>query len=182
MASLTRWTRVWVNSGSWWWTGRPGMLQSMVSQRVRHDWATELNRTVPSVWNLTPSIFACKKLLQPVGYISNVNFYIKSLETLRTSRIFSVESLYHLLVNVHYNSYRYLCLCLLSIYEQGFIFKEEWDRAGVLSVFRLTAKCFPSSPPTPAHSAISTHSRNWSSGSQAWELNLGRLILISSNF
>ena len=35
--------RVWVNSGSWWWTGRPGMLQSIGSQRVRHDWVTELN-------------------------------------------------------------------------------------------------------------------------------------------
>ena len=43
MASLTRWTQVWVNSGSWWWTGRPGVLRFMVSQRVRHDWATELN-------------------------------------------------------------------------------------------------------------------------------------------
>ena len=43
MASLTPWTRVWVNSGSWWWTGRPGVLQSMGSQRVRHDWATEMN-------------------------------------------------------------------------------------------------------------------------------------------
>ena len=42
-ASLTQWTWVWVNSGSWWWTGRPGVLQSMGSQRVRHDWATELN-------------------------------------------------------------------------------------------------------------------------------------------
>ena len=43
MASLTQWTWVWVNSGSWWWTGRPGVLQSMRSQRVGHDWATELN-------------------------------------------------------------------------------------------------------------------------------------------
>ena len=34
---------VWVNSGSWWWTERPGVLQSMGSQRVGHDWATELN-------------------------------------------------------------------------------------------------------------------------------------------
>ena len=42
MASLTRWTRVWVNSGSWWWTGRPGVLRFMGSQRVGHDWATEL--------------------------------------------------------------------------------------------------------------------------------------------
>ena len=41
----TRWTWVWVNSGSWWWTGRPGVLWFMGSQRVRHDWATELNWT-----------------------------------------------------------------------------------------------------------------------------------------
>ena len=45
MASLTRWTRVWVNSGSWWWTGRPGVLRFMGSQRVGHDWTTELNWT-----------------------------------------------------------------------------------------------------------------------------------------
>ena len=45
MASPTRWTWVWVNSGSWWWTGRPGVLRFMGSQRVGHDWATELNWT-----------------------------------------------------------------------------------------------------------------------------------------
>ena len=43
MTSLTRWTWVWVNSGSWWWTGRPGVLRFMGLQRVGHDWATELN-------------------------------------------------------------------------------------------------------------------------------------------
>ena len=42
MASLTRWTWVWVNSGSWWWTGRPGVLRFMGSQGVGHDWATDL--------------------------------------------------------------------------------------------------------------------------------------------
>ena len=51
MASLTLLTWVWVNSGSWWWTGRPVVLQFMGSQRVRHDWETELNWTVPlKVW------------------------------------------------------------------------------------------------------------------------------------
>ena len=45
MASLTQWTWVWVDSRSWWWTGRPGVLQFMGSQKVRHDWATELNWT-----------------------------------------------------------------------------------------------------------------------------------------
>ena len=43
MASLTQWTWVWVSSGNWLWTGRPGVLWSMGSQRVRHDWVTELN-------------------------------------------------------------------------------------------------------------------------------------------
>ena len=45
MASPTQWTWVWVNSGSWWWTRRPGVPQSMGSQRVGHDWATKLNWT-----------------------------------------------------------------------------------------------------------------------------------------
>ena len=45
MASPIQWTRVWANYDSWWWTGRPGMLQSMGSQIDRHDWATELNWT-----------------------------------------------------------------------------------------------------------------------------------------
>ena len=43
MASLTRWTWVWVNSRSWWWTGGPGMLRFMGWQTVRHDWVAELN-------------------------------------------------------------------------------------------------------------------------------------------
>ena len=45
MASLTQWTWVWVDSGSWWWTGRPGVLYSTGSQRVRNDWVTKLNWT-----------------------------------------------------------------------------------------------------------------------------------------
>ena len=48
MASLTRWTWVWANSGSWRWTGRPGVLWLMGSQRVGHDWVTELNWTLHS--------------------------------------------------------------------------------------------------------------------------------------
>ena len=52
MASLTRWTWVWVNSRSWWWTGRPRVLRFMGSQRVRHNWATELNWTELNVYYL----------------------------------------------------------------------------------------------------------------------------------
>ena len=44
-----RW--VWVGSGSWWWTRKPGMLKSMGSQRVGQDWATELNWTSQCLWN-----------------------------------------------------------------------------------------------------------------------------------
>ena len=56
---------VWINSGSWWWTGRPGMLQFMGSQTVGHDWATELNSPLlsppcsrpPSLPSFLPSFF-----------------------------------------------------------------------------------------------------------------------------
>ena len=53
MASPTQWTWVWINSWSWWWTGRPGVLHSMGSQRVGHDWATELD------WTCISSVCAC---------------------------------------------------------------------------------------------------------------------------
>ena len=49
MASLTQWTWVWVDSLSWWWTGRPGMLWFMGLQRVGHDWVTEVNWTLKHV-------------------------------------------------------------------------------------------------------------------------------------
>ena len=49
MASPTRWTWVWVNSGSWWWIGRPGVLWFMGWQRVRHNWATEMNWIMSNV-------------------------------------------------------------------------------------------------------------------------------------
>ena len=48
MASPTQWTWVWASSGSWWWTGKPGVLQSMGSQRVRHEWGTELTDVLSS--------------------------------------------------------------------------------------------------------------------------------------
>ena len=59
MAKLTRWTWVWVSFGSWWWTGKPGVLQFMGSQRVRDDWGIELNwasyprhsHTLWIIWN-----------------------------------------------------------------------------------------------------------------------------------
>ena len=53
-ASPTWWTWVWISSGSWWWSGKPGVLQFMGLQKVGHDWATELNRT-----DVPVTIFLC---------------------------------------------------------------------------------------------------------------------------
>ena len=50
MASPTQWTWVWVSFRSWWWTGKPGVLQFMGSQRVRYDYATELNTILWLSW------------------------------------------------------------------------------------------------------------------------------------
>ena len=62
MGSLTQWRCVWVNSRSSWWTGRPGVLWSMGSQRVGHDWATQLNWTEPITWQNH-----CRWWLQPIN-------------------------------------------------------------------------------------------------------------------
>ena len=68
MASLIQWTWVWAGSGSWWCTGKPGVLQSMGLQRVRHYWATELN------WNplcaLKLSIFFTKYIFSHITLTS----------------------------------------------------------------------------------------------------------------
>ena len=55
MASPTQWTWVWVSFGSWWWTGKPGMLQTMGSQRVGHDWATSLTHSLRATLSPTSS-------------------------------------------------------------------------------------------------------------------------------
>ena len=64
MASPTQWARVWVNSGSWWWTGRPGVLQFMGLQRVRHDWVTEVNWTEDN-FKINTSALGYHRLLKP---------------------------------------------------------------------------------------------------------------------
>ena len=71
MASLTRWTWVWENSGSLWWTGRPGVLQFMGSQRVRHDWATELNWTEDSQYQ----VFQYWDSLKQVTYYHSLTWW-----------------------------------------------------------------------------------------------------------
>ena len=70
MVSPTQWTWVWVNSGSWWWTGRPGMLRFTGSQRVGHDWATK--------WNWDATLFKKKKCV--------AKSFIRSSKCLRYNR------------------------------------------------------------------------------------------------
>ena len=70
MESPTLWTWVSVSSGSWWWTRKPGVLQSMGSQRVWHDWVTELNGTESNTGKLAETSPHCPYLLFSRGDIS----------------------------------------------------------------------------------------------------------------
>ena len=70
MASPTWWTWIWVNSRSWWWTGRPGLLRFMGSQRVGHDWTTKLNWT--DALYLLGLCWICRQLW--VVYRNNIKF------------------------------------------------------------------------------------------------------------
>ena len=70
MASPTRWTWVWASSRSWWWTGKPGMLQSMELQRVRHNWVTELNWYKMSEWTL----WKCRRQRKRINWETITNW------------------------------------------------------------------------------------------------------------
>ena len=63
MASRTHWTLVLVNSGRWWRTGRPGVLWFMGSQRVGHNWATELNTAFRDAHTSHSKVLRCKEIL-----------------------------------------------------------------------------------------------------------------------
>ena len=91
MASPTRWTWVWMDSGCWWWTGRPGMLRFMGLQRVRHNWATELNWTTQFYrWGnwVSKSLKYLHRLINIVVVNSKdwINYYI-SYSVLKIFRI-----------------------------------------------------------------------------------------------
>ena len=73
MASPIQWPWVWASSGSWWWTGKPGVLQSMGLQRVGHSWATELNWRLLSLSNLVYShlIYQLRKAITVTNKITS---------------------------------------------------------------------------------------------------------------
>ena len=76
MASLTWWTWVWAGSRCWWWTGRPGVLQSMGSQTAGHDWVTELKWTLTSI--LSSSIIALYPCISLYCYIWDKSLFVFS--------------------------------------------------------------------------------------------------------
>ena len=83
MVSPTQWTRVWVNSGSWWWTGRPGVLRFMGLQRVGHNWMTELNWTyhynILNSWKTSWKLIEC---LFKIIFLRHVSFESHNREKL----------------------------------------------------------------------------------------------------
>ena len=99
MASPTRGKWVWVDSGSWWWTGRPGLLQFVGSQRIGHDWATELNwclyqkkKSHPSLYGYTLCVKAylfqvpCRHIpFQPLNLFQN-NIFSMEFFSFRQSK------------------------------------------------------------------------------------------------
>ena len=92
MASLIRWTWVWVNSGSLWWTRRPGVLRFMGSQRVGHDWVTELN------WKEQDKCLPNQTKEEEIGNLPDKEFrimilkMIQKLEIKMESQINSLET------------------------------------------------------------------------------------------
>ena len=78
MASLTQWTWVWASSVSWWWTGKPCVLQSIGLQRVGQDWMTELNRTELSHFYKTRN-WCLNEVMDLPSYNAVAKFQIKSV-------------------------------------------------------------------------------------------------------
>ena len=73
MASLTQWTWVWVNSRSWWWTRRPGVLWFTGLQRVGHDWATELNYMSLVFSFISQNSSACFLQVRPLDTLVHIS-------------------------------------------------------------------------------------------------------------
>ena len=105
MASLTRWTCIWVDSGRWWWTGRPGMLWFMGSQRVGHDWATELNWRWTRKQDLAPESWGAQErneFSEPRGLLLPIH---RMLNSLTWYPIFDVQTPCPLVANLQPSFY-----------------------------------------------------------------------------
>ena len=79
MASLTQWTWVWVNSGSWWWTSRPGVLQFMGSQRIGHDWTTKLTDWLTD-WRENLNLWPASEQVLLIGQVRGYYLVISGID------------------------------------------------------------------------------------------------------
>ena len=103
MASLTWWTWVWVNSGSWCWTGRPGVLQFMGSQRVRHDWATDL------IWcDLIYSKMVTVIIPLNTWHHTQLHFFFLVTRTCKVDSFFQLLNMQHSFVNCCHHAVHYM--------------------------------------------------------------------------
>ena len=118
-----RWTWVWVNSRSWWWTGWPGVLQFMGSQRVGHDWVTDM------IWSDAILLFTASDLASVTSHIHNWVLFLLWLHPFLLSGVISPlisssilgtcqpgESIFHCPI--------FFCLFLLFM---GFSRQEYWS-------------------------------------------------------
>ena len=95
MASLTWWMWVWVNSGSWWWTGRPGVLRFMGSQRIGQYWVTELNWT-EGLAMLSIFSYAFRTSVYLLG--KNVSLYLRPISWLGCLFVFILSCVSYLYI------------------------------------------------------------------------------------
>ena len=121
MASLTRWTLVWVNSESWWWTGRPGVLWFMGSQRIGHDWATELNWT--DGWFMLMFDRKEHNSVKQLSFIFKMNLKLlkakrhwgRTLTSSATGTRFLKFYLKHLALSHSLSSFHYCFICPINL-------------------------------------------------------------------
>ena len=155
MASPTQWTWFWASSRSWWQTGKPGVLQSMVLQRIRHDWATELNWTdLESSWSLF-WLFFC--------YLQDFKIFSLSLITYLDADLFVFEWKTHVLQLWEFSS------VISSIILSFYVFHFLMSRAHISWTLCLVAQlcltiCSPtdcSQPGSSAHRILQASILEW---------------------
>ena len=122
MASLTQWTWVWASSGSWWWTRKPGVLQSMGSQRVTHNWVTKLTdwQCILQLYSKFFNVLDMAKKFKHLPYFNSPDSYLTHWNFFVVPFYFFIEFLMNLLKYYFEFQFNYL-IC----YENKLLFKKK---------------------------------------------------------
>ena len=124
MASPTQRTWVWRSSGSWWWTGKPGVLQSMGSQRAGHDWATEQQQTAAGTI-LTSTL--C--LPHPAQFCSEVSGDNKLFHKMFTYQLYLCDCPKSHKIWLYSTTFGFFCwMCLTNVVASIHLFDENWKK------------------------------------------------------